>query len=101
MLNCSFYKIFIGKKVLEWSNKSLVSRYKHYMGSILDLDAHIFRLNQSPTELEKSLITEIISKKNILKKMDKMEVYSNTKSGLETPEEKQFVVLDNWYIVYY
>ncbi|XP_029342125.1 scm-like with four MBT domains protein 1 isoform X2 [Acyrthosiphon pisum] len=86
----------IGKKVLDWSNKPLVSRYKHYMGSILDLDAHMFRLNHSPTELESSLITEIISKKNILRRMDKMEIFSNTKSGLETPEEKLFVVLDNW-----
>jgi len=71
------------------------------MGSILDLDAHIFRLNQSPTELESSLITEIISKKNMLRRMDKMEIFSNTKSELETTEEKLFVVLDDWYIVYY
>jgi len=67
----------------------------------LDLDAHIFRLNQSPTELESSLITEIISKKNMLKKMDQMKIFSNTKSELETTEEKLFVVLDDWYIFYY
>jgi len=71
------------------------------MGSILNLDAHIFRLNQKPTELESSLISEIISKKNILRRMDKIEIFSNTKSELENNEEKLFVVLDDWYIVYY
>jgi len=71
------------------------------MGSILDLDAHIFRLNQSPTELESSLITEIISKKNNLRRMDNMKMFINTKSTVETIEEKQFIVFDDWYIVYY
>ncbi|XP_029341210.1 scm-like with four MBT domains protein 1 [Acyrthosiphon pisum] len=88
----------IGEKVLDWSNKPLVSRYKHYLGSILNLEVHLFQFNKSPTELETSLITEIISKKNILRRMDKMEIFSNTKSEklYETIEEKLFVVLDNW-----
>jgi len=93
--------MFIASKVLDWSNKPLVARYKHYMGSILDLEAHIFRLNQCPTELESSLITEIIAKKNSLKRMDNMEVFSNTKSDVETIEEKQFIVLEDWYFIYY
>jgi len=71
------------------------------MGNILDLEAHIFRLNQCPTELETSLITEIIAKKNSLKRMDSMDVFSNTKSNVETLEEKQFIVLNDWYIAYY
>jgi len=83
------------------SNKPLVARYKHYMGSILDLESHVFRLNQCPTELESSLITEIIAKKNRLRRMDDMEVFSNTKSGVKTIEEKQFIVFEDWYIVNY
>jgi len=95
------YKIFIGRKLIDWTNKPLVSRFKHYMGCILEFEAHTLRLNQSSTELEASLITEIITKKNDLKRMDSMEIYSNTKSNVESDEEKRFVVLNNWYIVYY
>ncbi|KAL4104178.1 hypothetical protein QTP88_019487 [Uroleucon formosanum] len=84
------------KKTLEWSNESSVSKYKHYMGCVLDLDAHIIRLNKFPTKQESSLITEIISRKNVLKMMDGMDAFSNTKSNVKTVEEKLFVVLNDW-----
>jgi len=51
--------------------------------------------------MESSLIAEIIAKKNNLKRMDNMKTFSNTKSEVETIEEKQFIVFDDWYIVYY
>ncbi|XP_022180429.1 scm-like with four MBT domains protein 1 [Myzus persicae] len=86
----------VANKLLDRSNKPLVARYKHYMGSIMDLETHVLRLNKCPTELESSIITEIIAKKNRLKIMDKMEVFSNTKSKVETIEEKLFVFKDDW-----
>lgn len=70
------------------------------MGCILDYEALAIRMNQSQTELEKSLVTEIIARKNDLKRMDSMEVYSNTRSHVETYEQKRFVFLNDWYIVY-
>jgi len=78
-----------------------VARYKNYLGTIASLNAHVTRLNQSRTELESSLIAEIISKKNNLRRLDNMKMFSNTKSKVETIEEKQFIVFDDWYIVYY
>lgn len=70
------------------------------MGCVLDLDAHIIRLNKFPTKQESSLITEIISRKNVLKMMDGMDAFSNTKSNVKTVEEKLFVVLNDWYILF-
>jgi len=58
------------------------------MGSIIELNAHIFGLNQSVIELESSLITEIISRKKYFRRMDNMEIFSNTKFVVETIEEK-------------
>jgi len=78
-----------------------VARYKNYLGTITSLNAHVIRLNQGHTELESSLIAEIISKKNNLRRMDNMKMFSNTKSNVETTEEKQFIVFNDWYIVYY
>ncbi|XP_022166251.1 uncharacterized protein LOC111030859 [Myzus persicae] len=73
----------VANKLLDQSNKPLVARYKHYMGSIMDLEEHVLRLNECPTELESSIITEIIAKKNKLKMMDNMQIFSNTKSEVE------------------
>jgi len=73
------------------------------MGCIINFEAHLWRLNHSNTELESAIITEIQSKKNSLKAMDSLDIYSNTKPDLdtfETIEEKRFTVYDDWYIVY-
>ncbi|XP_022172526.1 scm-like with four MBT domains protein 1 isoform X2 [Myzus persicae] len=86
----------VAEKVLDWSNEPLVAKYKNYLAKIISLDAHIIQLNQSNTELESSVIAEIISRKNDLRRMDHMSIFSNTKSKVETTEEKQFIVLDNW-----
>eukprot|EP00102_Acyrthosiphon_pisum_P026276 XP_016663486.1 PREDICTED: scm-like with four MBT domains protein 1 [Acyrthosiphon pisum] len=86
----------VAEKVLDWSNESLVARYKNYLGTITSLNAHVTRLNQSQTKLESSLIAEIISKKNSLRRMDNMKIFSNTKSKVETIEEKQFIIFDDW-----
>lgn len=70
------------------------------MGMLIHLEAHIYRLNQSNTELETSLVTEIIARKNNLKIMDNMEIFSNTKAhsnGIDNDDE--FIVFDDWYIV--
>jgi len=90
-LNFCSYKIIIAEKVLDWSNKPLVARYENYLAKIISLDAHIIRLNQSNAELESSLITKIISRKNDLRRMDNMPMFSNTKSQVETIEEKQLI----------
>lgn len=94
------YKIFIAAKTLDWSNKSLVQRYTYHMTNIVNFEAHIMRLNQTFTELESAVITEIQSRKNDLRMMNDMEVYSNTKSELDTTDEDQFVVYNEWYFVY-
>lgn len=70
------------------------------MGMLVHLEAHIYRLNQSYTELETSLVTKIIAKKNNLKMMDNMNVFSNTKSHSNSiNDDDEFRVFDNWYIV--
>jgi len=70
------------------------------MGMLIHLEAHIYRLNRSYTELETSLVTEIIAKKNNLKMMDNMNIFSNTKSHSDSiDDDDEFIVFDDWYIV--
>lgn len=87
----------VAANTLDWTNKSLIARYKYYMGVLIHLEAHIYRLNQSCTELETSLITEIIAKKNFLKTMNNMNIFSNTKSHSDSnDDDDEFIVFDDW-----
>lgn len=71
------------------------------MGMLIHLEAHVYRLNRSYTELETSIVTEIIAKKNNLKMMDNMNVFSITKCYSESidNDDDEFIVFDDWYIV--
>ncbi|XP_060871947.1 scm-like with four MBT domains protein 1 isoform X2 [Metopolophium dirhodum] len=71
-------------------NDKIVAGCKNYLENVIS-SAHTIRLNQSNTELESLLIAKIITKKNILRRMDSMDIFSNTKSEVKTIEEKLFV----------
>jgi len=86
--------MFIAEKVLDWSNAPLVARCNKYLAEINSLDT---QLNHIITELETSIIAKMISRKNYLRRTDSMIISTNTKSEVETIEEKPFKVFGGWY----
>lgn len=69
------------------------------MGCIVNYEAHIMRLKRSFTQLELAILSEIQSKKNHLRIMDEMNVFSNTNSELDIIEENEFIFIQDWYII--
>lgn len=91
------YKTFIAAKELDWSNKSLVQKYKYYMACISNYETHIKRLERNFTQLELSILSEIQAKKNQLSKMDENNLYSNT---IPDNIDNKFHFITNWYIIF-
>jgi len=88
----------LAEKHLDWTNISLVQRYKYYLACVVHYEAHIMRLHQSsPNKL--ILVKDILSKKHCLKMMDGVDDYKNTKSGFKNiidRNEKTFLFMVDW-----
>ncbi|XP_050436078.1 uncharacterized protein LOC126842903 [Adelges cooleyi] len=67
------------KVELDWSNKSLVERYKYYMACIFNYEAHLMTLHRSFTQLELAILIECEAKKEYLKAMDLTNSCNNPK----------------------
>lgn len=68
------------------------------MWRLLFIEAQLMKLQKSCTPLESALVTEIRSKNNYLRIMDRDSIYSNTKSEREEIKERNFIIFDDWYI---
>jgi hypothetical protein len=90
------YYIFIAGKELDWSNEPLVKRFKYYMGCIINYEAISVMLDQNLSPHESAVVVEIQKKKNTLRVMDEVNIFSNTKTELTSVNNENRLVFDNW-----
>lgn len=66
------------------------------MTCIVNYEAHILGLERSFTQLEMAILTECATKKNFLRTMDEIDIYSNTKSKMYKIGEDNFPFYFAW-----
>uniref|UniRef100_A0A2S2R5G4 Scm-like with four MBT domains protein 1 n=1 Tax=Sipha flava TaxID=143950 RepID=A0A2S2R5G4_9HEMI len=88
--------IEVAGKELDWSNEPLVKRFKYYMGCIINYEAISVMLDQNLSPHESAVVVEIQKKKNTLRVMDEVNIFSNTKTELTSVNNENRLVFDNW-----
>lgn len=66
------------------------------MGCIINYEATSIRLDQNLSPHELAVVAEIQKKKNTLRVMDEVDIFSNTKTEFTSANNENCLIFDNW-----
>lgn len=81
---------------LDWTNISLVERYKYYLACLNYYEVCTFKMKQSSPPNKLMIVEEILSKKYSLKLMDGVDDYKNTKSEIIEKNDDTIMFMVDW-----